>query len=81
VAVDGKTLRGARRMGATAAHLVPVFAYHARIGAQATRRHREKQTKSPAYESFFDCSGTCGLLVTIDAMHTQMTTGQLSTAR
>jgi hypothetical protein len=30
VAVDGKTLRGARRMGATAAHLVSLFAHHAR---------------------------------------------------
>ena len=31
VAVDGKTLRGARRMGAAAAHLVAVFAHHARL--------------------------------------------------
>jgi hypothetical protein len=31
VAVDGKTLRAARRMGAAATHLVSVFAHHARL--------------------------------------------------
>lgn len=31
VAVDGKTLRGSRRMGAAAAHLVSVFAHRTRL--------------------------------------------------
>ena len=31
VALDGKTLRAARRMGAAATHLVSVFAHHARL--------------------------------------------------
>jgi len=31
VAVDGKTLRAARRMGAPATHLVAVFAHHVRL--------------------------------------------------
>jgi hypothetical protein len=31
VALDGKTLRGARRAGAAAAHLVSVFAHRARL--------------------------------------------------
>jgi hypothetical protein len=59
VAVDGKTLRGARRMGAVAAHLVSVFAHRARLvlGQLAVT---EKSNEIPAYESFSDCSGTCG---------------------
>lgn len=51
VALDGKTLRGARRAGAAAAHLVSVFAHHARLvlGQLAVA---ESPTKFLVCESF-----------------------------
>ena len=59
VSLDGKTLRGARRAGAAAAHLVSVFAHRARLvlGQLAVPR---RATKSPVCESFSAPSGECG---------------------
>ena len=59
VAVDGKTLRGARRAGAVAAHLVSVFAHHARLvlGQLAVS---EKSNEIPCVRKLLGCSATCG---------------------
>jgi predicted transposase YbfD/YdcC len=76
VAVDGKTLRGARRMGAVAAHLVSVFAHHARLvlGQLAVT---EKSNEIPCVRKLLRLFRNVRLLVTIDAMHTQTTTARL----
>lgn len=76
VAVDGKTLRGARRMGAGAAHLVAVFAHHARLvlGQLAVT---EKTNEIPCVRALLRTFGKARLLVTIDAMHTQVATAKL----
>jgi predicted transposase YbfD/YdcC len=76
VAVDGKTLRGARRMGAAAAHLVSVFAHHARLvlGQLAVS---EKSNEIPCVRKLLRTFGKARLLVTIDAMHTQVATAKL----
>jgi predicted transposase YbfD/YdcC len=76
VAVDGKTLRGARRMGAGAAHLVSVFAHHARLvlGQLAVS---EKSNEIPCVRKLLRTFGRVRLLVTIDAMHTQVATAKL----
>lgn len=76
VAVDGKTLRGARRMGAAAAHLVSVFAHHARLvlGQLAVA---EKSNEIPCVRTLLRTFGKARLLVTIDAMHTQVATAKL----
>lgn len=76
VAVDGKTLRGARRMGAAAAHLVAVFAHHARLvlGQLAVT---EKSNEIPCVRELLRTFGKARLLVTIDAMHTQVATAKL----
>jgi predicted transposase YbfD/YdcC len=76
VAVDGKTLRGARRMGAVAAHLVSVFAHRARLvlGQLAVT---EKSNETPCVRKLLRLFRNARLLVTIDAMHTQTTTARL----
>ena len=76
VAVDGKTLRGARRMGATATHLVSVFAHHARLvlGQLAVA---EKSNEIPCVRKLLRAFRRVRLLVTIDAMHTQAATARL----
>jgi predicted transposase YbfD/YdcC len=76
VAVDGKTLRGARRMGAAAAHLVSVFAHRARLvlGQLAVA---EKSNEIPCVRKLLQLFRNVRLLVTIDAMHTQAATARL----
>jgi predicted transposase YbfD/YdcC len=76
VAVDGKTLRGARRMGAVATHLVSVFAHRARLvlGQLAVA---EKSNEIPCVRTLLRTFGKARLLVTIDAMHTQVATAKL----
>ena len=51
VALDGKTLRAARRMGAVATHLVAVFAHRARL-VPASSPSPRRAMKYPACESF-----------------------------
>lgn len=84
VAVDGKTLRLAKRMGATAAHLVSAFAHHARlvIGQLAIdEKTNEIPTVRTLLKSMRTAVQACGipvkLLFTIDAMHTQTATARL----
>ena len=76
VAVDGKTLRGARRMGAASAHLVAVFAHHARLvlGQLAVT---EKSNEIPCVRELLRLFRRVRLLVTVDAMHTQTATAKL----
>ena len=75
VAVDGKTLRGARRMGA-ATHLVAVFAHRARLvlGQLAVA---EKSNEIPCVRALLRTFRKARLLVTVDAMHTQTATAKL----
>jgi predicted transposase YbfD/YdcC len=77
VALDGKTLRAARRMGAKATHLVSVFAHHARLvlGQLAVD---EKSNEIPCVRALLKTlPQKLRLLVTIDAMHTQVETAKL----
>jgi predicted transposase YbfD/YdcC len=77
VALDGKTLRAARRMSAAATHLVSVFAHHARLvlGQLAVA---EKSNEIPCVRKLLRTFGKARqLLVTIDAMHTQTATAKL----
>jgi predicted transposase YbfD/YdcC len=76
VAMDGKTLRAARRMGAVAAHLVAVFAHRTRLvlGQLAVA---EKSNEIPCVRELLRSFRNVRLLVTIDAMHTQTTTARL----
>ncbi len=77
VALDGKTLRGARRMGAAATHLVSVFAHHARLvlGQLAVA---EKSNEIPCVRELLRMfKNRVRLLVTVDAMHTQTANAKL----
>jgi predicted transposase YbfD/YdcC len=77
VALDGKTLRAARRMGAAAAHLVAVFAHRARLvlGQLAVA---EKSNEIPCVRKLLKLlPRQVRLLVTVDAMHTQTATARL----
>ena len=67
VAVDGKTLRGARRAGAAAAHLVSVFAHHARLvlGQLAVA---QKSNEIPCVRKLLHPFRQVRLLVTVDAL-------------
>jgi hypothetical protein len=73
-APDGKTLRGARRMGAAATPLVSVFAHHARLvlGQHAVT---EKSNGIPCVRELLRLfRDRVRLLVTVDALHTQTAT-------
>jgi predicted transposase YbfD/YdcC len=76
VALDGKTLRGARTAGGRAPHLVSVFAHRARLvlGQLAVAA---KSNEIPAMRKLLRACGMTGLLVTLDAMHTQVATAKL----
>lgn len=76
VAVDGKTLRGARRHRAGAVHLVSVYAHRARLvlGQLAVAA---KSNEIPSVRRLLRQFGTVRLLVTVDAMHTQTATAKL----
>jgi predicted transposase YbfD/YdcC len=77
VALDGKTLRAARRMGAKATHLVSVFAHHARLvlGQLAVD---DKSNEIPCVRALLKIlPRKLRLLVTVDAMHTQVETAKL----
>jgi predicted transposase YbfD/YdcC len=76
VALDGKTLRGARRGGASAAHLVSVYAHRVRLvlGQLAVS---EKSNEIPCVRKRLRSMRRAGLLVTVDAMHTQRVTAKL----
>ncbi|MFR9750536.1 ISAs1 family transposase [Nocardia sp. 004] len=84
VAIDGKTLRLARRMGATAAHLVAAFTHRTRlvIGQLAIDdKTNEIPTVRTLLESMRSAVKATGskvrLIISIDAMHTQTATARL----
>jgi predicted transposase YbfD/YdcC len=76
VALDGKTVRGARAGGGRAPHLVSVFAHHAAlvIGQIAVKA---KTNEIPTVRRLLRILGRTRLLVTMDAMHTQVATAKL----
>jgi len=76
VALDGKTLRGARRAGATAAHLVSVFAHRAGLvlGRLAVA---EKSNELPCVRKLLRLFRQMRLMVTVDSMHTSKSTATL----
>jgi predicted transposase YbfD/YdcC len=76
VALDGKTVRGARRGGGRAAHLVSVFAHQARLvlGQLAVS---DKSNEIPCVRTVLRLFRGVRMLVTVDAMHTQTATAKL----
>ena len=76
VALDGKTVRGARIGGGRAPHLVSVFAHHGAlvIGELAVAA---KTNEIPTVRKLLRVLGQVRLLVTMDAMHTQTATAKL----
>src|SRR4029077_15118994 len=76
IAIDGKTVRGAKSKGGKATHLVAALAHGigAGLGQVAVD---EKSNEIPAVrellKAFTDLAGT---VITIDAMHTQHDTAQ-----
>jgi hypothetical protein len=84
VAIDGKTLRLTKRMGASAAHLVCAFAHHAHLvmGQLAvsakTNEIPTARTLLKILRQAVRAAGTeVKLMITIDAMHTQTATARL----
>ena len=84
VAIDGKTLRLARRMGASASHLVSAFAHRAGL-VIAQLAVSDKTNEIPTVRTLLKsmktavraAGATAKLLITIDAMHTQTVTARL----
>ena len=82
IAVDGKTVRGARTATTTAPHLVAAFDHGSGtiLGQVATAA---KSNEIPAVRTLlaaFDLAADGGVVVTVDAMHTQTDTADLITA-
>jgi predicted transposase YbfD/YdcC len=82
IAVDGKTVRGARSATTAAPHLVAAFDHGSGsiLGQVATAA---KSNEIPAVRTLlggFDLAADGGVVVTVDAMHTQTDTAQLITA-
>jgi predicted transposase YbfD/YdcC len=76
VSLDGKTLRGARRAGARAAHLVSMFAHHTGL-VLAQLAIAEKSNEIPCVRKLLELFPRIRLMVVIDAMHTQVATATL----
>src|SRR5215204_5812466 len=79
VAVDGKTVRGARTATTTAPHLVAAFdhATGTVLGQLATAA---KSNEIPTVLTLLAAFDLTGVVVTVDAMHTQTDTAELITA-
>ncbi len=79
VAIDGKTVRGARRTGGAAPHLVAALDHTGGtvLGRLAVAA---KSNEIPAVRTLLGCFDLTGVVVTVDAMHTQHDTAQLITA-
>jgi predicted transposase YbfD/YdcC len=76
IAVDGKTIRGARTNRTTAPHLVAAFdhAHGVVLGQLAIST---KSNEIPAVRTLLATFDLAGAVVTVDAMHTQTHTAQL----
>jgi predicted transposase YbfD/YdcC len=81
IAIDGKTVRGAKSKGGTAPHLVAAMAH----GAGAVLGQVAVEAKSneiPAVRELLRAfADLAGVVLTIDALHTQHDTAQLITGR
>jgi hypothetical protein len=73
IAIDGKTVRGARTAKAVAPHLVAAFDHAAGtvLGQVAVAA---KSNEIPAVRDLLACFDLTGAVVTVDAMHTQTDT-------
>jgi len=73
IAIDGKTVRGARTAKAVAPHLVAAFDHVAGtvLGQVAVAA---KSNEIPAVRDLLACFDLTGAVVTVDAMHTQTDT-------
>lgn len=79
IALDGKTVRGARSKTRTAPHLVAAFDHRAGVvlGQLAVRA---KSNEIPAVQGLLKLFDLKGVVVTVDAMHTQTETAKQITA-
>lgn len=76
VSLDGKTLKGARKAGAAASHLVSMFAHHTRL-VLAQLAVDEKSNEIPCVRKLLKSFPRLKLMVVMDAMHTQTATAKL----
>lgn len=78
IAIDGKTVRGARTAGAATPHLVAAFDHAAAVvlGQVAVAA---KTNEIPTVRTLLTLLDLAGTVVTIDAMHTQTDTATLIT--
>jgi len=78
IALDGKTVRGARRRGAQAPHLVAALDHSTStvLGQVAVAA---KSNEIPAVRTLLASFDLAGVVVTVDAMHTQHDTARLIT--
>jgi predicted transposase YbfD/YdcC len=76
VSLDGKTLKGARKAGSVASHLVSIFAHRTRLvlGQLAVT---EKSNEIPCLRMLLRKFPRIRLMVVVDAMHTQVATAKL----
>ena len=81
IAIDGKTVRGAKSKKGKAPHLVAALAHS--IGAVLSQvAVDEKSNEIPAVRELLKAfDGLAGAIITIDAMHTQHDTAQVILAR
>lgn len=75
VAVDGKTLRGARRRDGSQVHLISAFLHQQGITV-AQREVGEKTNEIPELPKLLQPLDIAGRVVTADAMHTQKETAR-----
>lgn len=76
IAIDGKTIRGARTPESSAPHLVAAFdhSHGAVLGQLAIAA---KSNEIPAVRTLLATFDLTGVVITVDAMHTQTDTAQL----
>jgi predicted transposase YbfD/YdcC len=79
IAIDGKTVRGARTANAVAPHLVAAFDHLSGtvLGQVAVAA---KSNEIPAVRDLLACFDLTGAVVTVDAMHTQIDTATAITS-
>ncbi|MGL5865589.1 MAG: ISAs1 family transposase [Dermatophilaceae bacterium] len=77
IAIDGKTVRGARASTAAALHLVAAMDHGGAVLGQLAVT--AKSNEIPAVRALLATFDLAGVVVTVDAMHTQTDTAQLIT--
>lgn len=78
IAIDGKSVRGAKDRHGRMPHLVAAFDHHAAavLGQLAVT---DKSNEIPCVRDLLACFDLTGVVVTVDAMHTQTGTAELIT--